>query len=81
MGVVDAKPAWRLRDTLAVLALLAWGAAWTAFAVAQLTDGPLAERRTLLELFCLTVGLAGLYVAVGVTVLRAKEVIAWRKRS
>lgn len=79
MGV--AKPTWRLRDTLAVVALLAWGGAWTALAVAQLTDGPVAERRTLLELFCLTIGLAGLYVAVGVVVLRSKEVIAWRNRS
>ena len=81
VDVVDAKPVWRLRDTLAALALLAWGGGWTVFALAQLMDGPLAERRTLLELFVLSVGIAGLYVGLGVTVLRAKEVIAWRNRS
>ena len=81
MGVVEAKPIWRVRDTLGVVALLAWGAGWTAFAVAQLMDGPLAERRTPLDLFCLSVGLAALYLGVGMTVLRAKEVIDWRNRT
>lgn len=81
MSAANADPGWRLRDTLVVVALLAWGAAWTAFALAQLADGPFVERRTLLDLFCLTIGLTGLYVSVGVAVLRAREVMAIRHRS
>jgi hypothetical protein len=46
----------------------------------QVADGSLAERRSLFDLFCLTVGVAGLYVSVGVAVLRAREVIAARSR-
>jgi hypothetical protein len=80
MSEGDSAPLWRVRDTLVVVGLLAWGAAWIAFAVMQLADGPLAERRSLLDLFCLPVGLAGLYVSVGVAVLRAREVIAAHSR-
>lgn len=66
---------WRWRDTLALIGLLAWGAGWTVFALVQLAAGPLVERRTLFDLFCLSVGLAGLYVAVGVTAIRLWELI------
>ena len=71
---------WRWRDTLALLGLFAWGAGWTWFSMIQLTDGPLLERRTALDLFCLSVGLASLYLALGIAALRMWEVLGSRKK-
>ena len=69
------KLPWRWRDTLGVLAILIWGVAWTAFAATQLAAGPLLERRTALDLFCLSIGLAALYLALGMTVIRVSEIV------
>jgi hypothetical protein len=72
---------WRVRDTVAILGLLAWGAAWTGFALVQLANGPVVERRTLLDVFCLSVGLAGLYVGLGAAGMRLWELGSQSRRS
>jgi hypothetical protein len=74
-GSDKSKLRWRWRDTVGVLAILLWAVAWTAFAATQLATGAFMERRTALDLFCLSIGLAGLYVAVGVTVVRVGEIV------
>lgn len=68
-------PLWSIRDTVGVIALLAWGVGFTYLGATRLLDGPLLQRASLIDVLSLAVGLAGLYLAGGITLVRSLELI------